>query len=151
MSARRGRRILRDVEDDEGTADIDGVGFEGEEIDADVFVGAGTGAEADVEAAAAARAALPLDPEAAAFLGVRGEVGIRGSFSSFFVRVLVGFLTAEAGGGVSTSIGTGCCEVDATGAVSSAESLRSSAMTLNKGVFRQRHDSEYYGEQVLHI
>lgn len=126
---------MRDVEDEEGTADIDGVGLDGEEIDAAVFVGAGTGADADVEAALAARAALPLAAGAATFLGVRGEVGIRGSFSSFFVRVLEGFLTAEIGGGVSTSIGTGCWEVDATGAVSSAESLRSSAITFMKRVF----------------
>lgn len=117
-----------------------------------MLVGAGTGAEADVEAAAAACTALPLAPEAAAFLGVRGEVGIRGSFSTFFVRVLEGFLAVEIGGGVSTSIGTGCCEVDATGAVSSAQSLRSRAMTFMKRVFRQRHDrEEYYSEQVLHI
>lgn len=79
---------MRDVEDEEGMADIDGVGLDGEEIDADAFVGAGTVTDADVEAALAGRAALPLPPEAATFLGVRGEVGIRGSFSSFFVRDL---------------------------------------------------------------
>lgn len=152
MSARRGRRILRDVEDEEGTADIDGVGLDGEGIDADVFVGAGIGADADVEVAVAARDALPLTPETAAFLGIRGEVGIRDSFSSFFVRVLGSFLTAEVGGGVSTSIGTGCWEVDATGAVSSAESLRSRAITFMKRGFRQRHNrEEHYSEQVLHI
>lgn len=143
---------MRDVEDEDGTADIDGAGFEGEGVDVDALVGAGTGAETDVEAAAAVRAALPLAPEEDTFLGARGEVGIRGSFSSFFVRVLVGFLAAGVGGGVSTSIGTGCCEEDAIGAVSSAESLRSSAMTFKKRSFRQRHDrKEYRDAQVLHI
>lgn len=101
ISARRGIRILRDVDEEDGTAEIEGVVFEAgraEDVCDNAFVGTGADADVDAEGGGPVR-------EVADFLGARLVVGGRmgvGSFSSFFVRGLP-LLGAE--GGVSMSIG----------------------------------------------